>query len=573
MSRDWCVVGITPDGTGAGAAHQDGAACAITADGVVAIAEERLARRRHAGGAELSLRAVLGEVGRDLDDVSGFFVSTCGEAPVGDPSARSLGPALHAGLADLGVPAERVHWVPSHHLSHALAAALLIDSGTGLALVADDAGSSTPAAPRAFERASAFLVRAGGGLPRPVASIAAPEPGGLGSLYRVATELAGLDGYTECGKATALAAFAPARPRPPRGRLVRPDQPLLVRQGAREALGSHLHGDRGAAIASFAGRRWDRAQAEVVADAQHAVEVETAHWLERLLAELDRRGSECGRVVLAGGVALNCRLLGTLVEAGSVEDVQAFHAPGDEGQALGNALWGAHALGLDPPRDLAADPFLGPAPRVERVDRAVEALAASAGFEVRAPSRLDLIEEMVGAIAGGSLLGLYEGRSEYGPRALGHRSIVADPRSATMQARLNAVKGRESFRPFGLAVPRAQVGSLVGRSVRSPAMLAAMRLLPQAARSVPAGVHVDGTSRLQTIEAGSTSLLTALLDAWLGAVGVPALINTSFNEGGRPLVETPEEAIGAAAAMGLDGLVLARPGQAQPFWLLSRRRS
>ncbi len=570
MSDDWCVVGVTPAATAAGAPHLDGAACAMTADRVVAIAEERLARRRHAGGAELSLRAVLAEVGRGPEDVSGFFVSTCGEPPTGDPSVRSLGPRLHAGLGDLGVPAERVHWVPSHHLSHALSASLLVDSGVGLVLVADDAGSSTPAAPRAFERASAFRVRAGAELPRPLASIAAPEPGGLGSLYRVAAELAGFDGYTECGKATALAAFAASRPRPPRGRVVRTHQPLLVEAGAREALGSHLRGERGEEIASFGPRCWGQAEAELMGEAQQALEAEMECWLGNLLGELDEGGEEPARVVLAGGVALNCRLVGRLIEAGPGGDVRAFHAPGDEGQALGNALWGAHALGVDPPAALAADPFLGPRPRAADVDRAVESLAARAGFDVREPAAPDLVETVARTIARGGLVALYEGRSEYGPRALGHRSIVADPRSATMQARLNEVKGREPFRPFGLAVPDRCVHSLIGRPVCSPAMLAAVSLPPGAARAVPAGVHVDGTSRLQTLAARPGSLLASLLVAWLQLTEVPALINTSFNEGGKPLVETPAEAIEAAAAMHLDGLVLVRPERKPPFLLLSR---
>jgi carbamoyltransferase len=539
MPSDWCVVGLTPARTARGLDHVDGAACAITADDCVAIAEERVARMAHAGGSELALRAVLRAVGRKPADVGRWVLSTCGEPADRAPGERSLGTKLHASLRDLGVEANRIFWSPSHHLSHAYTAATLAESGDLIAVV-DDAGSE--AMPGQVERASIYELDEAGRLHR-IAAVDAPSPGGLGTLYRIATSQLGFRGETECGKTMALAAYGTPLSVP--GSLVGIN-PMLAAAEASQSIDSVL------AVAAkprwtFRGLSWGDAHVAVAKAVQEAVERGLSTWLTSVLTS---RTTPPKRIVLAGGVALNCRAMGRLASELPVEIV-VHHAPGDTGQALGNALIAVAQFGRQVPRS-AASPFLGPPPTTPQVELAIRMSAVGA---VQWLDRVSAADVLANWLAQGEVIGLFEGRSEYGPRALGHRSILADPRSPHRAAQLNSQKEREPFRPFGLAVRAYEVTWLTGFPLSSPAMLLAVKALPEAAARVPAGIHVDGTTRVQTVDR-ETGLIHDILGSWRILTGTPTLLNTSFNCGGEPIVETPSEAIDSGHRLGLDAVAL-----------------
>jgi carbamoyltransferase len=564
MSVNWCVVGLTPFTTSTGIPHIDGSACAITASEIVAVAEERLSREKHAGGSELSLRSVLDAVGRTPRDVTGYFLSTCGEASAGVPAQRSLGGHLHASLSDLGVDATRVHWVPSHHASHAAAASVLLNGERGLVLVIDDAGSAEPGAGASFERASAFLANGNGadGELRLVARVSSGAPGGLGSLYRAATAVLGFDGYRDCGKTTALAAYGTADARALQ--LLHPNDPSRMAVGAEDVLRTVL-AERGSQPLA-PGWQWRDGHATVAAFAQEAIEQGVRHWVKRALDAVARLGHPCRRVVICGGVALNCRAMGRLVEWRVADEVQVFHAPSDTGQGLGNAIFGARRLGLVPPASATSSPYLGPQYSSERIVSAVRSLTSELDIvQLREPVEQRIVHEL----GNGATVGIFDGRSEYGPRALGHRSILSDPRWSSARDVLNRVKGREPFRPFGLSLLEGDATRATGTRLKSPAMLLAVRLTEAAADSMPGAVHVDGTTRIHTVR-NDASLLASILQRWRHAAGVPGLINTSFNLAGAPIVETPEEAISVFRAMNLDLLAL-RPPSGPP--ILLRRKT
>jgi len=534
------VLGLTPATTAAGLEHVDGSACAITSEHFVAIAEERVSRVAHAGGSEFSLRAVLGSVGRAPGDVDRWVLSTCGEPAIGRPGERVLGSALQATLHDMGVDPDRIAWSPSHHLSHARSAAVLAAPGDLIAVV-DDAGSEDATTGQA-ERASLYLVGDHGALSR-VALVAAPPPGGVGSLYRSVTTQIGFSGETECGKTMALAAFPTPVCSP--GGLTGAD-PMLAASDSAESVARTLSG-RSDFRWAFAGRYWGNEHVAAAKAAQAAVEHGLLTWLGTIV---DRLRPRPRRLLLTGGVALNCRAMGRLW-AELPLDVVVHHAPGDTGQAVGNALIAARDLGVVTPPG-ADSMFTGPDPTPEQFDGG---LRASALQRVQSMDRVAAVAEIGRRLDSGEVVGLFEGRSEFGPRALGHRSILADPRRADRALSLNARKRREPFRPFGLAVRPEDAGWLVGRDVVSPSMLLALSAAPEALRRAPAGIHVDGTTRMQTV-APEVGLLHEILGCWRNATGVPVLINTSFNPGGEPIVETPAEAVDAAVRLALDLVVL-----------------
>jgi len=285
------------------------------------------------------------------------------------------------------------------------------------------------------------------------------------------------------------------------------------------------------------------------------------------------------RLCLAGGVALNCVGNGRLLREAGVEDLWIQPASGDAGGALGAALWTWHGLLGRPRTPLASDAQqgsrLGPAFTSEQVRSALD--VAGARYE-RLADEAALCGTVADLLAEGKVVGWFQGRLEYGPRALGGRSILADPRGPEMQSRVNQmVKFRESFRPFAPAVLAERADSwfdLGGHA--SPYMLlvapvAASRRVEATEReraleglarlgasrsTIPAVTHVDGTARIQTVERAREPRLHALLAAFEARTGCPLLINTSFNVKDEPIVATPQDAWRTFLATGIDVLVL-----------------
>ena len=297
----------------------------------------------------------------------------------------------------------------------------------------------------------------------------------------------------------------------------------------------------------------------------------------RLARSIQRQTGE-KNLCLAGGVALNCVANGLLARANLFDNIWVQPAAGDAGGALGAALaaWHLHLDGERPEhvhRDLMQGSYLGPAFSDEA---ASTALNVCGGIFTRY-SESELLTRVTTALSAGKAIGWMQGRMEFGPRALGARSILADPRSALMQSQLNLkVKYRESFRPFAPAVLSEHVSEWFEHEADSPYMLfvapirenkrhpiialdAAQMGLDQlkVPRSViPAVTHVDYTARLQTVHEETNPKFHALLSRFFDETGCPVLVNTSFNVRGEPIVCTPEQAFKCFMGTELDVLVI-----------------
>ena len=271
----------------------------------------------------------------------------------------------------------------------------------------------------------------------------------------------------------------------------------------------------------------------------------------RLTAWLRER-SGVDRLCLAGGVALNCVMNATLRDHGAFEEIWVQPAAGDAGTALGAALWiDAQTRDLEPPRRYRmTHAFLGPTYSDKEVER----------FLVRAklPYRqlTNIAEETAVLLVQEKIIGWFQGGMEFGPRALGARSILASPIPPTMQDRLNDIKDREDFRPVAPVVLEEEVANWFVAGRPSPFMLFVFDVRPEQAHRIPAVRHVDGTARVQTINHQQHPLYYDLLKAFYARTAVPVLVNTSFNTRSEPMVCSPRDAVECFWTSPLDALVI-----------------
>lgn len=303
-----------------------------------------------------------------------------------------------------------------------------------------------------------------------------------------------------------------------------------------------------------------------------------------------RTGSR--QLVLAGGVALNCVANSHLLAHGPFEQIWIQPAAGDAGGALGAAMFVWHQL-LDNPRkalgnqDVQQGSLLGPCFSNDHVRELLDNLGA---VYTHLPGDEELLDVVARYLAEQQIVGWFQGRMEFGPRALGARSILADPRNPDMHARLNeSIKFRESFRPFAPSVLAEQAPHYfrLPRQVASPYMLLTADVVEEqrtaiaterqpehlglercklVLSSIPAVTHVDYSARVQTVDAHGNAKFHRLLEHWFAHSGCPVLINTSFNVRGEPLVCSPADGIGCFMASGIDILVI------ENFVLLKREQ-
>ena len=522
--------------------HDSAAAVVVDGEIVAAAEEERFSRRKHAKRPvpfaawelpELSSRWCLERAGlksRDLDAVSySFDVSLArptDEMGLDDPwdHVRLMyaenAPGFIAEM--LGVDRSIVRFVP-HHIAHAASATLAGPHREGDVLVLDGRGECASHLAGHFVGADIDV-------------LAAQElPHSVGLLYEDATQHLGFVRSSDEYKVMALASYGTPRWTPQ----------------LKEAVGTNGMGGFFAEPFDWSqllpprapGEPWSQDHADLAASVQHTVErviLELARWLH------DRTGSES--LVLAGGVALNCVANSRLHAESPYQNIWVQPAAGDAGTALGGALVVASEQDAIAPMSSAA---LGP----EWSDEEIEAVLSTAATPYE---RVDDVAEVVAeALAGNQIVAWFQGRSEFGPRALGHRSLLAHPGEAANLERLNDVKGREQFRPVAPMVLLEQAAEIFSRGpIPSPYMLFVHDVDPAWSGRIPAVVHTDGTARAQTVSADDEPLVARMLEAFERRTGLPVVVNTSLNTAGRPMVDSPRDALECFGSAPVDLLAI-----------------
>ena len=280
---------------------------------------------------------------------------------------------------------------------------------------------------------------------------------------------------------------------------------------------------------------------------------------EVYLGMLKKLGERTGltAVCLAGGVAFNCVANGKIFDTTGFEQVYVQPAAGDGGLAVGAAYFVWHQI-LGKPRSFVMDhAYWGPGYTRDEIRRAIEAKGLRmSGCRVEELAGDNLMQRTAAIVADGKILGWFQGRAEWGPRALGNRSIVADPRRREMKEILNQrIKHREIFRPFAPSILAEATSAWFEKSHPSPFMTLAYSVRPEKRDIIPAPTHVDGTGRLQTVTREANPRYWSLIKAFEQLTGVPVVLNTSFNDN-EPIVCRPEEALDCFQRTQMDALVL-----------------
>jgi carbamoyltransferase len=561
---------------GINAYHGD-ASAALIVDGrlVAAVEEERFTRVKHdTSFPHRSIRFCLDEAGLRPEDLDHFALSRNPRANIGkrfahavkDRAGRHVATKRAANLRKilrakatlaegLGVPQSglkaKAHFV-EHHLAH-LGSSFFVSPFERAAVLSIDGFGDMVSAMWGVGEGSKLRIRG---------EVAFPHS--LGVYYTAVTQYLGFPNYGDEYKVMGLASYG------------EPEHLDVFRRIVRsEGLGYELgleyfrHHIEGAAMTWDGGspelpplwgpgmeRDFGPARGKSPLKPHHRnVATSLQRRLEEvvlgMLRDLHAR-TKVDALCLAGGVALNCVVNGKIFDETPFRAVYIQPAAYDGGTSVGAAFYVHHHL-LGAPRGFVMDhAYWGPSFDAQRMRAALE----SAGVAFKELDEHELIDRTADTLAEGKVLGWYQGRMEFGPRALGNRSILTDPRRAEMKDVLNArIKHREPFRPFAPVVLEESTGTYFTKDYPSPFMLMTYPVRPEKVAEIPAPTHVDGTGRLQTVRRDQNPRYYDLIKAFEARTGVPVLLNTSFNEN-EPICCTPEEGVDTFVRTKMDVLVM-----------------
>ena len=543
--------------------HDSAAVLLVNGELIAAAAEERFSRKKHTGdfpiGAIEYCLATAGINANQVNEIAhGFDYTPYRAAFLLDPTTAEQYNQVfsrekllaHVNQHLPGFPADRVHQV-NHHLSHAASAYYTSGWDECLVVVIDGMG----------EAHSATAYHAHHNQIDKLQEITAKDS--IGILYSVITLHLGFDFNSDEYKIMGLAPYGD----PSRYRSFFDSAVELLDNGTIRIPVLRMNNDRDDRETYGATRRYlerdlipRRAPDDEITNDHRDVAAALQESLDKVMLHIcGHFGRTTGlrRLAMAGGVALNCTANGRLLQSGIFDDIYVQPAAGDDGSALGAALWRASRNG-GVRNSRFAVPFLGPEASQAEIDKALDETKDRIET-VRFASLHDTCVEAAKLIRDGRVLGWYRGRMEFGPRALGHRSILADPGHPEMRDRINAmVKMREAFRPFAPAVSLEQVQDWfeVPRGFELPYMIMTADVRPQHRAALPAITHVNGSARVQTVSKKDNSEFHALLQEVGKVTGREMVLNTSFNVKGQPIVNTPREAIDTFLGTGIEFLFL-----------------
>jgi carbamoyltransferase len=539
----------------------DSSAC-IARDGEVlfAVAEERLSRIKHdARFPALAIRACLGFLGvrpSDLDficqswpmpgvllrhDIKCMLArslplnsGTVFHLLRGYASVRSQQCGRKPFLQNFGDTRAKFRFV-NHHLAHAISAYAYSGFADAAVLVIDGRG--------AWEATSLWHGRNG----RLEHKWTIPWPNSLGLYYAQFTHFLGFTPYSDEWKVMGLAPYGEP------GISLR--EFLVPEENPYRVASRLLLGEQSAPLAAIESRFGPRRVPEAELTATHknlAFAVQDSCEVAMLtLARAATAQTGTRNLCLAGGVALNSKANGRILTSGTVDRIFVQPAAGDDGACLGAVLAPQFDSGGELPLHTMRDAYLGPATSDAEIETALQT------YKIRTTHLSDPAATAAELLAEGKILGWFQGRMEFGPRALGGRSILADPRDPEMTAKVNnAVKFRESWRPFAPSMLAECAGEYIELAADSPFMILTAQVRPEKRHVIPAVTHVDGSTRPQTVERDVNPLYWRLISEFGRRTGVPVVMNTSFNLRGEPIVNSPTDAIRTFFSSGMDALVI-----------------
>lgn len=421
-----------------------------------------------------------------------------------------------------------------HHSTHAAAAAFSSQFDEGLCFVMDGMGEDTSISAYQFRDRKLKKVDGVKGL-----------PASLGGFYSLMCDICGFDSLRgEEWKVMGLASYGKVDQK-----LYALMRPLIHVDGLKLKEGRKIEENYKALHAM---RRKPGTPAISYADFAATAQFVFAETVHEILRNLHKLGIS-DNLILSGGCALNSSATGMLIEHTPFKEVFVNSAPADDGNALGAAFRAYHVYNPPVRREGVLSPYLGSTVKSSGLDR----LRKYCGFRNEELDDQTLFATVAQSLSEGKIVGWVQGRAEFGPRALGNRSILADPRYMGVKDRINAeVKFREEFRPFAPSILHEYGSEYFENYQFTPYMERTLRFKEAVKAKVPGVVHVDGTGRLQSVTRQLNPRYHALIDAFHRITGVPVVLNTSFNVMGKPIVHSVEDAVSTFQTSGIDVLVI-----------------
>jgi len=519
--------------------HDGGVAVVI--DGIVkcAISEERLNRKKYSAGYLNSFFYCLNALDLKIENISLIVFSNY---------HKPLPNYYQGALKPLGISNQKFITV-DHHLSHAFGTYSLSPFEDALILVVDGQGN--------YNDTESYYVGEGQKIEKIGGNSQDRIPAkGIGRTYEAFTNFLGwID--QEAGKTMALAAYGD-----PKAFKI----PLFTLKGIEVIGGLNYKYEKG--VIDFAkrylldlGSPYTCGTTQKSAEVAAYIQSETERIITELVRELVKRTGK-RKLCMTGGVALNCVANARLLKTGIVDDIFVPPAASDRGQCIGNALYGFYKLTGYFPRQPLHNDYFGREYSEDEITSILRRekghvekyIPTHCGFQFK---RQNSVSKVVAELlAEGKIVAWFQGGSELGPRALGHRSILCDPRKIKLRDRLNqTIKYRENFRPFAPSCFLEKASEYFECDRPFPYMLFALPTKSDKIDKIPAVIHKDGTARIQTVTREENDIFYDLIKEFYKLTGMPMVLNTSFNSR-EPIVETPENALSTFLKTGLDYLAI-----------------
>jgi carbamoyltransferase len=547
------VVGVNLGSTWFGKRLRDGGSCVASSKGIlIALSEERVAKEKSAGGFDKSFEICHSALGLNPKDIDLVVYSSCCELV-----------RQRIELSNLELYSGRTRPIPSHHLSHALSAFLVSPFEEAIIIVIDSGGNILNANGqeesewwKCSREQHSYYIGRGTECHLIDRDFFDPFEAGVGELYRAFTKFLGWKSSVYSGKTMALSTYG-SGDRFKGVDLFYFDGDRLKSKITNNPLQPFEMIQNFAFNNNFCFGK-NRNSNEPIED----IHIDIAHYIQKQaeLAIIQKvrllyRKTRIKNLCIAGGVGLNCIINTKLLEQTEIENIFIQPAAGDQGQCLGNALYGLFNILNLKERFPMNTAYLGLSYSVSKKE--VEMKIQKHGKSLKIIETDDILETVAQLISQGKLVGWFQGKSEFGPRALGNRSILADPRFIESKNKLNKlVKDREFFLPFAPSILEECAEQYFDFNYSSPFMLFAPNVKFHRIREIPAVIHCDGTCRLQTVSIRDNPAFYSLIKKFYEKTGVPILLNTSLNPKDSPICETVDDALNFIANSELDYLTI-----------------
>ncbi len=548
------VIGINICETKDGIKLNDGG-CALVENGIpkIAISEERLTRKKYAGGFKKSLEYCLENTKNKIENIDAFVFSICCDEPLDKKFLKKI-----LKKNNFVIPESKIVINPSHHIAHACSAFFVSPFKEAIILVVDNEGNILEKKydkywQNRLERTSFYY-----GKENKIKLIGRLHDGfkelGIGAAYNYFTQYLGFKSYQDAGKTMGLAAYGKGlfknvkvfdnkKKCQLKNKHVLSEQIKSVKKLILEYSGVDIDEK------NFSTKTPSPLQKEIA----WLIQKETEKIIVKLVDEMTNK-TNVTNLCIAGGVALNCVANHKILMSTNVKNIFVQPAAGDTGQCLGNALYGYYLIKKHKRKKyVMKNVFLGKKYNKKEIQKVLKKYSKKISYkESKMPYK-----ETAKLIAEGKIVGWFQGGSEFGPRALGHRSILCNPKIPEMKNILNIrVKHRESFRPFAPSCLLKSAKKYFNIKKPSPFMLFAAPVTLKGKVEIPATVHIDNTARYQTVTKKDNDLFYDLIREFDKITSTPVLLNTSFNKGGAPIIETPDDAVFSFLSMDIDFLVI-----------------